>query len=506
MRIQKQDILEELEVKVEGEQIVLTGRVCVSFPLPRQQVPDQLEAEVERAGPMIQREMLRALLEQADRQEVLRARHGKGGMGIRQRGTRPYHFKARCGDVVVRRCRIEHRADGSYEVPSATAWNTPGRTCILRGLREAACDALSDQTVRPASHRLAQHAGQDKLLGYSTAVELLHESGAALMSVAMRRAETILDQWPEARQRLGTDTDRWPTAENLRRSRAVSAPSGEVGQEEWVPAAIGFLEVESEADAVEKTCPRQVDPGFVCLQVDEVKVKAQAGSGRREHYVYTATVLVEKRQYYFAAATPGQLALQVAGLLCLLDVLSGNRKLLMLADGAIWIRHWFQALDLPGKAMILCWYHLVKSCIQQLSAAGLGSRKQRKPLEQELLDHLWHGAVEEALGVLARVRAEARRPEELDYLVEYLKKRRPYLPDYSARHAAGLWIASNRVEKWNDWAVADRCKRRGMSWAPLGVLSLALLEAARRNGELDTWRKEGTLPRWTIPTPTAQAA
>ena len=64
----------------------------------------------------------------------------------------------------------------------------------------------------------------------------------------------------------------------------------------------------------------------------------------------------------------------------------------------------------------------------------------------------------------------------------------------------------NRVEKWNDWAVADRCKRRGMSWAPLGVLSLALLQAARRNKELDTWRKEGALPLWTVPTPSAQAA
>jgi hypothetical protein len=506
MRIEQQDILEDVEVKVEGEQMVLTGRLCFSLPLPQQDVPNELESEVNRAGPRIQRAMLRALLEQADRQEVLRMRQGKAGMGIRQRGTRPYHFKARCGDVLVQRCRIQHRVDGAYEVPSATAWNTPARTCILRGLRDAACDLLSDQTVRPASDRLAEQAGQEKLLGYSTAVELLHESGEALMSVALERAETILDQWPEARQRLATDTNRWPTAVNLRRSNAVPVPSCEVGEEEWLPAAVGFLGVESEAEAIEKSCPRQVDPGFVCLQADEVKVKAQAGSGRQEHYVYTATVLVEQLQYYFAAATPGHLALQVGGLLCLLGVLSGSRKLLMLADGAAWIRHWFQAFDLPGKAMILCWYHLVKRCIQQLSAAGLGNRKQRKPLEKELLDHLWHGAVEQAVAVLARIRAEARRPDAIDYLIEYLNKRRPYLPDYSARHAAGLWIASNRVEKWNDWAVADRCKRRGMSWAPLGVLSLALLEAARRNKELDTWRKEGVLHLWTVPTPSAQAA
>ena len=41
------------------------------------------------------------------------------------------------------------------------------------------------------------------------------------------------------------------------------------------------------------------------------------------------------------------------------------------------------------------------------------------------------------------------------------------------------------MEKYNDWAVSARCKHQGMSWSPQGVLALAALEAARRNGELD---------------------
>ncbi|MGB0069400.1 MAG: hypothetical protein WBQ11_15375, partial [Isosphaeraceae bacterium] len=48
----------------------------------------------------------------------------------------------------------------------------------------------------------------------------------------------------------------------------------------------------------------------------------------------------------------------------------------------------------------------------------------------------------------------------------YLEKRRAYIPNYQQRQRAGLWIASTRVEKYNDWAVSARCKHQGMSWSP----------------------------------------
>jgi hypothetical protein len=94
----------------------------------------------------------------------------------------------------------------------------------------------------------------------------------------------------------------------------------------------------------------------------------------------------------------------------------------------------------------------------------------------------------------------------LKELVEYLQNRRPYLPDYRARREAGLWIASNRVEKLNDWAVSQRCKGLGMDWTREGVLALAVLESARRNGELPSWRRTRCLPIWVDNAPEAQAA
>jgi len=62
------------------------------------------------------------------------------------------------------------------------------------------------------------------------------------------------------------------------------------------------------------------------------------------------------------------------------------------------------------------------------------------------------------------------------------------------------------VEKYNDWAVSERCKHRGMSWSPPGVLALAALEAARRNGELDAWRRDRALPERALPELIGQAA
>ena len=179
--------------------------------------------------------------------------------------------------------------------------------------------------------------------------------------------------------------------------------------------------------------------------------------------------------------------------------------MLVLADGARWIRDWFEGLGLDDKTMIVCWWHLVKRCQQDLSRACCG-REHRRAVEAAVLHALWHGRVEEALELLRSRSDEMRNVEVLQDLIGYLEARRPYLPDYAARQRAGLWIASNRVEKFNDGSVSARCKHRGMEWTEAGVVSLAVLEAARRNGELPTWRAEHRLPAWKVPRGRKKAA
>ena len=65
-------------------------------------------------------------------------------------------------------------------------------------------------------------------------------------------------------------------------------------------------------------------------------------------------MLTAGRSWQFAAATPQELIVEVAALLAALGTHEGKRKLLFLADGARWIREWFEGLAVKDKAMLLC--------------------------------------------------------------------------------------------------------------------------------------------------------
>ena len=58
------------------------------------------------------------------------------------------------------------------------------------------------------------------------------------------------------------------------------------------------------------------------------------------------------------------------GLLLQLGVIGGERRLLVLGDGAEWIRAWFESLGSSLQAMISCWWHLRKRCHESMSSVG----------------------------------------------------------------------------------------------------------------------------------------
>ena len=194
--------------------------------------------------------------------------------------------------------------------------------------------------------------------------------------------------------------------------------------------------------------PRAVDPGDVIVAPDEVKTKAQPSAGRKEVWTFTAVVLVEGLRSAVAEATAEDLWFQVAALLFALGVLRGERRLLVLGDGASWIRTWFEGLGVCPKAMIVCWYHLRKRCYEQMSAAG-SPKDRRRALERDLLGQLWQGDVDAAVDLLRGALQWVKNPQAVEELIAYLEKRRASIPDYQQRQRAGLWIASTRVEKFN---------------------------------------------------------
>jgi hypothetical protein len=496
-------------VNRQGQALSLELALQMTLPMPDQDehLPDQLEAFVHHAGLEVQRRLFRALIEKADQELVLQRRHGKGGLGIQRRGTRPYTFKTTFGEVAVRRIRIGHNRDGSMEIPSASAWDTPHQLAITQNLRDAVCDQMGDQSAGKSRNDVCESAGDEDLLGRSTIIEIVHQEGERLITAQRQRAQSVLDGASEAQLALLGPPAADTSVEEPSDVPPCDDPEEEPAewpqaQAEWV--AMGFPGCEP-ASPVALDHPREVDPGYVIVEPDEVKTKAQPATGRKEVWTYTAVVLVAGWRYAFAEATTEGLWLQVGALLLQLGVVSGERRLLVLGDGASWIRAWFEGLGIAPKAMIVCWWHLRKRCYESMSTAG-GPKDRRRAFEKELLGQLWEGKVDAAVEQLRGALAWVRTPKAVEELIGYLEKRRAFLPDYQERQRVGLWIASTRVEKFNDWAVSDRCKHRGMSWSPQGVLALAALEAARRNGELDRWRQDRELPERTLPEPIRRVA
>jgi hypothetical protein len=483
----------------------------MALPMPDQDehLPDQIEAFVHQGGLEIQRRLFQAFIEKADQELVLQRRQGKGGAGIRLRGTRPFTFKTRFGEVTVQRSRIEHKKDGSMEVLSAIAWNTSHQLHITQNLRDGVCDQMSDQSTGKSRADLCQYAGDEGLLGRSTIIDIVHQEGEQLIVAQRARARAVLDGASEAQLALLGPAVADPDAMTALVDDDPPFDDSEEAQAEWEQTqaewiATGFPGCEP-AFPVAQDEPRAVDEGFVIVEPDEVKTKAQPSTGRKEVWTYTAVVLVAGLRYAFAEATAEGLWLQVSALLLELGVLSGARGLLVLGDGAAWIRTWFEGLGISSQAMIVCWWHLRKRCYEQMSSAG-GPKDRRRAFEKELLGQLWEGKVDTAIELLRGTLEWVRNPAAVEELIAYLEKRRAYIPNYQQRQQAGLWIASTRVEKYNDWAVSARCKHQGMSWSPQGVLALAALEAARRNGELDEWRRVRALPERPLPEPIHRAA
>jgi hypothetical protein len=485
----------------------------MSFPMPYQDehLPDQIEAYVHQAGLEVQRRLFRALIEKADQESVLQRRHGKGDAGIQLRGTRPFTFKTIFGEVTVLRSRISHNDDGSMEIPSAVAWNTSHQLMITQNLRDAVCDQMCDQSTGKSRADVCQDAGDENLLGRSTIIDIVHQEGEQLIAARREYARAVLSDASEAELALLGPAAADPDAVTGLLDddppfdfddSAEAQAEWELTEAEWI--ATGFPGCEP-ALPVARDEPRAVDEGYVIVEPDEVKTKAQPATGRKEIWTYTAVVLVAELRYAFAEATAEGLWLQVSALLLELGVLRGDRQLLVLGDGAAWIRTWFESLGICPKAMILCWWHLRKRCSEQMSLAG-GPKDRRRAFEKELLGQLWKGDVDAAVKLLRETLEWVRNPAAVEELIGYLEKRRAYIPDYDQRKRAGLWIASTRVEKYNDWAVSARCKHQGMSWSPQGVLALAALEAARRNGELDEWRRDRALPERPLPEPIRKAA
>ena len=148
---------------------------------------------------------------------------------------------------------------------------------------------------------------------------------------------------------------------------------------------------------------------------------------------------------------------------------------------------------LPGKRMILDWFHLRKRCEQDLSTA-LRGRFVRNAALSRLLPLLWLGRVDAAIAYLRNLGADSFKADRSpDVLIGYLERNREHIPCYALRKQLGLRNSSNCGEKANDLCVAARQKHQGMSWSTSGSVALASIVTLRHNRGLARWCAEHQL-------------
>jgi hypothetical protein len=157
-----------------------------------------------------------------------------------------------------------------------------------------------------------------------------------------------------------------------------------------------------------------VEPNQALLMVDEVLTrKPKAG-----HFLElrTARIVTEHGSRYLSGVGAAFLQRRrVAALLCLGPLSS----LLLIADGARWIRSFFTGTlaALAETTMILDWHHLKQKCYE-LSSRICRAKVAKGRFLRQFYRRLWRGDVEGALGVLETERSETKNEAKLDELEE----------------------------------------------------------------------------------------
>jgi len=373
---------------------------------------------------------------------------------------------------------------------------------ITRGLQEWACLLPQDLPFAPVA-RLLGWQTQEPVVCESTIrnlvrihAQIVHQAQKAEVAALLERSDldTLKPQLVltshTPRRRAG-----WPQA--LSEAVDTALIAGETRAPEGVSPAdwerVVFARREEAHRCVEDL--RHLGPALetdqVLATVDEVLTRKPQ---KRCFWELRTAKIVTPEGVRYLSGTGDAFVLMLTVFLQV--CLGQDRYLLVIADGARWIRAWYQGLacGLQESCLLLDWYHLCKKCIELASMICRGKRA-KKPLLKVVLGSLWQGEVAEAIAALQTHRPEAKNIAKLDELIGYLQDRALYIPNYRKRRRERRYIGSGHVEKTNDLLVAKRQKGHGMHWSLETSEALATLQTLMLNGGWERyWRDREVLP------------
>jgi hypothetical protein len=277
----------------------------------------------------------------------------------------------------------------------------------------------------------------------------------------------------------------------------VSDQSATLCEEKIVKAVQKCIDSNMTEDVMNNPVCYEDPDQTVSVSIDDVIVKRQEEirqkGGRTEEsklkYVHNTVAHVSKGNKCYTLNGYG-----IRAVLCYLIAFIFNNELIgkriqfftdghkLLVETILKCFSWYK-----NVGMILDWYHLEKKCKEKLSMAMKGSVARNAFLDR-LLPLLWNGLTDKAITLLKEMSPiEIRKQSEVNSLIEYLTRNKPYIPCYAVRKQLGLRNSSNIGEKMNDMIVSERQKHNGMSWSKQGSIALATVTAINRNKEDKTW-------------------
>ncbi len=373
---------------------------------------------------------------------------------------------------------------------------------ITRGLQELACLLPQDLSFETVTRLLSWQTQDDQVLSDTTVRNLVRTHGQIIRQAEQAEVSVLLERDDLAtltpqlvapqqpRRRAG-----WPAELNAAVDAALisgaTRPPPRVTTADWERVlAVRRAEHTRAVDDLRRLGPA-VTPDLVLTTTDEVLTRKLAR--RRFNELRTARVVTTQGTRYVSGTGASFLTL----LLVMVLLCAGrHRAVVLIADGARWIRNWFAALQTvwASSSMILDWFHLRKRCAE-LGSMICHGRKAKAALLGPLYRHLWQGEVDAAIALLEAYRPQARNCDRLEELIQYLRDRQPYIPNYRQRRRECQYIGSGHVEKANDLIVAKRQKGAGMHWSLQTSDALAALRTLMLNGGWDRyWRHRQVLP------------
>jgi len=463
---------------------------------------DVLEAATQETGQAILRRLLHAQWDQIDAALVARHCAQVAPAVVHQDGQEAVTVASRFGLLhLARRVCVDPRTQ-SHTLPGNAVLPPHGGMLITRGLQELACLLPQELSFEPVARLLGWQTQEKKVLCATTIRSLVRTHGQILRQAEQAEVAALLqrDDLATLRPQLAPVTAPrrragWPKELNAAVDLALAAgaerPPQGIRQADWERVLDARRQEATLTPETLRHLGPTLEPDQVLLTIDAVLTRTPQAHQFGE--IRTARITTAEGTRCLSGT--GEAFLETLRVLTLLSVGPG-RSLLLLADGARWIRAFFRTLvaPVPTAIMILDWWHLRQKC------AELGSRICHGHLAKErfLLQvqrRLWRGDVEGACAFVESYRPQARNTEKLEELLTYLRARQEFLPNYRQRYTTRRYIGSGHTEKLNDLLVARRQKGQGRHWSQETSDALAALRTLLLNGGWARyWQQRQVLP------------